>query len=78
MCLEPESGSPTHTPPGRSGITVADVIRIGLPEYVLKHKLPPQHHKVLGAIIKCRTPEMGGQLFHCTLRKTPLDLSWLR
>ncbi|CAA7076128.1 MULTISPECIES: IS91 family transposase [unclassified Lentimonas] len=51
---------------GVSGPSVADVIRIGLPDYVLKHKLPPQHHKVLSAIIKCRTPEMGGQLFHCT------------
>lgn len=65
MCPEPESGLPSHAY-GQSGVTVADVIRIGLPAYVRENRMPPQHHKVLGAITKCRTPEMGGQCFHCT------------
>ncbi|MGB3465489.1 MAG: IS91 family transposase [Cyclobacteriaceae bacterium] len=37
-----------------------------MPDYVRKYQFPSQHRKVLEAITKCRTPEMGGQLFHCS------------
>lgn len=62
MCLANTAGHVASPP----GCTVADVIRIGLPSYVRQHKMPAHHHKVLGAIAKCRTAEMGGHLFQCT------------
>ena len=46
-------------------LRVADVIGAGLSAYGQKHKLPAHHWKVLNAIVKCRTPELGGQVYRC-------------
>lgn len=65
MCLDVVRASRIPCKGSRASPELADVLRIGLPDYVRKHKMPPQHHKVLTAITKCRTPEMGGQLYRC-------------
>jgi len=41
------------------------VLRAGLPEYARKHRLPPQHWKILNAIQVCRTPLLGGHQYQC-------------
>ena len=45
--------------------TVAEVLRVGLPDYTQEHRLPPQHWRVLRAIMACRTPQLGGHLYQC-------------
>jgi hypothetical protein len=41
------------------------VLRAGLPNYARKHRLPPQHWKILNAIQVCRTPLLGGHQYQC-------------
>jgi hypothetical protein len=45
--------------------TVAEVVRVGLPDFARDHRLPPHHWRVLRAITACRTPELGGHLYQC-------------
>jgi hypothetical protein len=52
--------------PAEPGLTVADVVGAGLPAYAHDHRLPPHHLRVLRAILACRTPELGGHLYHCS------------
>lgn len=52
--------------PAPPTFTVAQVLRVGLPGYAREHALPPQHWKVLRAIMACRTPELGGHLYQCS------------
>lgn len=47
-------------------LTVAAVLRVGLPEYARTHQLPPQHWRVLRAIQACRTSVLGGHLYKCS------------
>lgn len=51
--------------PARPGHTVAEVVRLGLPDYAALHPLPPQHWRVCRAITACRTPQLGGHLYQC-------------
>ena len=46
---------------------LADIIRRHGPAYVQKFaaRMPPAHRRVLRALARCRTPEAGGQLWHC-------------
>lgn len=60
--MSPRAGDPPAPP----AFTVADVLRVGLPDYTRKHQLPPQQWRVLRAILACRTPELGGHLFQCS------------
>lgn len=46
-------------------LTLAEVLRAGLPGYALQHPLPPHHWKALRAIMACRTPVLGGHLYQC-------------
>lgn len=51
--------------PAEPGHTVAEVLRVGLPDYAAGHALPPQHWRVFRAITACRTPQLGGHLYRC-------------
>src|SRR5208283_5399087 len=52
--------------PAEPGLSVADVLRVGLPAHAQTHRLPPHHWRVLRAIQACRTPELGGHLYQCS------------
>lgn len=58
-------------PPVPPAFTVAEVLRVGLPDYTREHRLPPHHWRVLRAILACRTPELGGHLYQCSKCSTP-------
>ena len=51
--------------PGPPPLLLAEVLRAGLPNYARKHRLPPQHWKILNAIQVCRTPLLGGHQYQC-------------
>ena len=53
------------------GLTVAAVLRVGLPNYTRTHRLPPQHWRALRAIQACRTPVLGGHLYQCSQCEEP-------
>jgi len=59
--VSPQAGTTPATP----GHTVAEVLRVGLPDYAAEHRLPPQHWRVFRAITACRTPQLGGHLYQC-------------
>jgi len=64
--------SPVSAPTAEAlGLTVAAVLRVGLPEYTRTHRLPPQHWRALRAIQACRTPALGGHLYRCSQCETP-------
>lgn len=46
-------------------LTLAEVLRCGLPSFSQAHRMPTHHWKVLRAIQACRTPELGGHLYQC-------------
>ena len=52
--------------PAPPAVTVAEVLRVGLPDYARAHRLPSHHWRVLRAILACRTPELGGHLYQCS------------
>jgi len=45
---------------------VAQVLRVGLPDYAREHPLPSPHWRVFRAIMACRTAELGGHLYQCS------------
>lgn len=56
----------TSPPTAANGsLTLADVLRAGLPAYTQTRRLPPNHWKVLRAILACRTPTLGGHHYRC-------------
>lgn len=59
--MSPQAGAV----PAKPGHTVAEVLRIGLPDYAEAHRLPPHHWRVFRAITACRTPQLGGHLYQC-------------
>lgn len=46
-------------------LTVADVFREHWDAYRLKHRISPQQAKVVGSIMACRTPGLGGRIDQC-------------
>ena len=70
--MSPQAGGPTAKP----AFTVAEVLRVGLPDYARGQAMPPQHWRVLRAIMVCRTPELGVRDEHLRprerLHKIPL------
>lgn len=46
---------------------LAEIFRIHGPEYLDKYRdtIPPQHRKVVEAILRCRTPQSGATVYHC-------------
>jgi hypothetical protein len=59
--VSPQAGKSAHQPGG----TVAEVLRVGLPDYAAEHPLPTHHWRVFRAIMACRTPQLGGHLYQC-------------
>ena len=59
--MSPRTGAANAQP----GLTVAEAVRVGLPDYAREHRLPLQHWRILRAIQACRTPELGGHLYQC-------------
>ena len=47
--------------------SLAEIFRTHGPQYLQQHssKIPPQHRKVVEAIIRCRTPKSGATVYHC-------------
>jgi len=60
--MSPRTGAAAAPP----GLTVAEVVRVGLPDYARAHRLPLHHWRILRAIQACRTPELGGHLYQCS------------
>lgn len=46
-------------------LTVADVFREHWDAYRRKHRVSPQQAKVVGAMMSCRTPALGGRIDQC-------------
>ena len=48
-------------------IELAEVLRHHAPEYLRRGgaRVPGHHRQALRAIVRCRTPELGGQLYQC-------------
>ena len=55
---------PTHLYP-RPAIELADILRTYLPDYLEDHKLPAHYHKVLRAIMNCRTAALDAHAAQC-------------
>lgn len=47
-------------------LTVADVFREHWAEYRRSHRVSPQQVKVVGAMLACRTPTLGGRIDQCS------------
>ncbi len=52
-------------PPLRPALSLAEVLRAGLPGYAKARALLPQQWKVLRAILACRTPALGAHCYRC-------------
>ena len=50
---------------GDHALSLADILRFGLPEYARRHRLPRHYWSALNAIVACRTPALGGQRYQC-------------
>ena len=46
-------------------LTVADIFREYWAEYKEKNPVRPQQAKVVGSVMACRTPQLGGRLDQC-------------
>ena len=48
-------------------VTLAEILRRHWPAYARKfgNAIPPAHRRAVAAILSCRTPQRGGQLFAC-------------
>jgi hypothetical protein len=51
--------------PAAGGLTLAAVLRAGLPSFRRTHALPRHQWKILSAIQRCRTPALGGHRYQC-------------
>jgi hypothetical protein len=48
-----------------SELTVADIFREHWDEYRLNHAVTPEQARVAGALMACRTPQLGGRIDQC-------------
>jgi hypothetical protein len=47
-------------------ITLADILRVGLDEYLGRYgPLPHHHYKVINAMLACKTDKLGAHVFQC-------------
>jgi hypothetical protein len=48
-------------------VEFADIVRDAGPAYLQRfgHAMPPSHRRVLRDVVACRTPALGGQMYHC-------------
>ena len=61
----PSSVGAVAPPPVLPTLSLAEVLRTGLPVYEKTRALLPQQWKVLRAISACRTPAMGAHCYRC-------------
>jgi hypothetical protein len=47
-------------------LTVADIFREHWAEYRQKHPVTPEQARVVGAMLSCRTPALGGRIDQCS------------
>jgi hypothetical protein len=52
-------------PASRPVLELADILRAHAPAYVEQHPLTGFQARAIRAIVACRTPELGGQRYHC-------------
>ena len=50
----------------KTELTVADIFREHWEEYRKQYPVTPQQAKVVGSIMACRTPQLGGRIDQCT------------
>jgi len=50
---------------GDTSWELADIFRAYGPGYARNHALPPSHHKVIRAVVACRTEALGGHIERC-------------
>jgi len=60
-CPESRGGVPRLAP----ALSLAEVLRAGLPGFARTHRLPAHHWKVLNALQVCHTPLLGGHQYQC-------------
>src|SRR5277367_1825615 len=60
----PEVCAPARAP-ARPAVELADIVREHGEAYRRRHVLTPEQHAVLGAVVRCRTAELGGHLDVC-------------
>jgi len=46
-------------------LTLAEVLRAGMPQHAQTHRLPLHHWKVLRALVACHTSALGGHHYRC-------------
>jgi len=63
--MRPASQGTGGWKPALVRLTLAEVLRAGLPTYARAHRLPAHHWKVLNAILACRTGALGGHEYQC-------------
>jgi hypothetical protein len=51
--------------PSRPALELADILRAHAPDYADHHPLTGAHVRAIRAIVACRTPALGGQVYHC-------------
>jgi len=61
-CAHPEHRSPE---PERPRWEIADIIRLYGDTYRQTHRVSPAQHKVLDALVACRTAQLGGHAEYC-------------
>lgn len=44
---------------------MSDIFRHYAPAYIKQHKLPLRMHRVINAIVQCRTAKLGGHVYQC-------------
>ena len=54
-----------HVEAAAPGLTLAEVLRAGIPRYTREHRLPAHQWKVLRALMACRTSALGGHHYRC-------------
>ncbi len=59
------TGTPIVYDSPQTELTVADIFREYWAEYKEKHPVTPQQAKVVGSVLACRTPQLGGRIEQC-------------
>jgi len=57
--------SPPPVEAATPGLTLAEVLRAGMPQHAQTYRLPLHHWKVMRALIACRTSALGGHHYRC-------------
>ncbi len=52
-------------PASRPALEMADILRVHAPAFAEQHPLTGFQARAIRAIVSCRTPALGGQVYHC-------------